>query len=114
MSPARLPKRPQFGHDPSVIVETVGSDLEETAMNGKTTFVAFAVTTALGILGAAPAAAGDRPDRGRERGAVVPCSLVGVNPVHHPDIFGNAATAYAFGFVRSRDGTWQVAPNCHR
>jgi hypothetical protein len=83
-------------------------------MNGKKAFVALAVTTALGILGAASAAASDRSDRGRERGYVVPCSLVGVNPVYHPDIFGNAATAYAFGFVRSRDGAWQVRPNCHR
>jgi hypothetical protein len=84
-------------------------------MSGKKVFVAFAVTAALGFLGAASAAAGTDRDRGgREPGSVVPCSLVGVNPVHHPDIFGNAATAYAFGFVRSRDGTWQVAPNCHR
>jgi len=29
-------------------------------------------------------------------------------------IFGNAATALSFGFVKSRDGTWQVMPNCHR
>jgi hypothetical protein len=83
-------------------------------MNGKKAFVALAVTTAVGILGAASAAAGSDRDRGQERGYVVPCSLVGVNPVYHPDIFGNAATAYGFGFVRSRDGTWQVRPNCHR
>jgi hypothetical protein len=83
-------------------------------MNGKKAFVALAITTAVGVLGIASAAANDRSDRGRERGSVVPCSLVGVNPVYHPDIFGNAATAYAFGFVRSRDGAWQVRPNCHR
>jgi hypothetical protein len=84
-------------------------------MNGKKAFVAFALTTALGILGAASAAVGsDRSDRGRDRGYVLRCSLVGVNPVFHPDIFGNAGTAYAYGFVRSRDGAWQVRPNCHR
>jgi len=83
-------------------------------MTGKIAFVAFAVATALGILGAASAAASDRGDRGRERGYVVPCSLAGVNPVYHPEIFGNAATAYAYGFVRSRDGAWQVGPNCRR
>jgi hypothetical protein len=83
-------------------------------MNGKKAFVALAVTAALGILGAAPATASDHDrDRGRERGYVLPCSLAGVNPVYHPEIFGNAATAYAYGFVRSRDG-WQVRPNCHR
>jgi hypothetical protein len=83
-------------------------------MAGKKAFVALAVT-ALGILGAASAAAGTDRDRGnREPGSVVPCSLVGVNPVYHPEIFGNAATAYAYGFVRSHDGTWQVGPNCRR
>jgi hypothetical protein len=90
--------------------------LEEAAMCGKKAFVALAVTAALGILGAAPAVGGqDRPDRTEERGgAVAPCNLTGVNPAYHPEIFGNAATALAFGFVKSRDGTWQVAPNCHR
>jgi hypothetical protein len=84
-------------------------------MSGKMAFVAFAVTTALGILGAAPAVAKDDIDnRGERGGSVRPCSLDGVNPVHHPEIFGNAATALSFGFVRSRDGTWQVVPNCHR
>jgi hypothetical protein len=82
-------------------------------MIGNKTFVALAVSAALGILGTASAMAGGDRDRGnRERGYVVPCSLAGVNPAYHPDIFGNAASAYAFGFVRSRDGAWQVIPNC--
>jgi hypothetical protein len=85
-------------------------------MIGKMAFVALAVTIALCVLGAVPAAAaGDRSDRGRDRnGAVQPCSLDGVNPAYHPEIFGNAASALSFGFVRSRDGGWQVVPNCHR
>ena len=83
-------------------------------MIGNKAFVALAVTTALGILGAASAAAGDRDRGNREHGYVVPCSLGGVNPVYHLEIFGNAATALSFGFVKSRDGTWQVTPNCHR
>jgi hypothetical protein len=84
-------------------------------MIGNKAFVALAITTALGILGTTSAAAGSDRDRGnRKRGSVVPCSLVGVNPVYHPEIFGNAATAYAYGFVRSRDGAWQVLPNCRR
>jgi hypothetical protein len=82
-------------------------------MSGKMAFVALAVTTALGILGAASAAASDRSDRGRERGYVVPCSLDGVNPVYHPRIFGNPAFAMAYyGFVQGRDHTWHVIPNC--
>jgi hypothetical protein len=83
-------------------------------MIGNKAFVVVAITTAVGVLGAAPAAASDNDNRGREHGYVVPCSLVGVNPVYHPDIFGNAASAYAFGFVRTRDGAWRVIPNCHR
>lgn len=77
-------------------------------MSGKRAFVMLAITAALGVLGAASAAGSDR-DHGRDRGGyVVPGSLVGVNPAYHPEIFGNAATAYAYGFVQSRDGTWQV------
>jgi hypothetical protein len=84
-------------------------------MSGRKAFVALAVTTALGILGAAPAAAGSDRDRGRDRyGSVRPCSLDGVNPVFRPEIFGNPTAAAAYGFVRSRDGAWQVQPNCHR
>jgi hypothetical protein len=78
-------------------------------------FVALTVTTALSILGTASAIAKDDIDnRGERGGSVRPCSLDGVNPAHHPEIFGNAATALSFGFVKSRNGTWQVMPNCHR
>jgi hypothetical protein len=85
-------------------------------MSGKTAFVALAVTTALSVLGAGPAVGNeDRPDRGDDRGgAVVACSLDGVNPARHPKIFGNPAVAASYGFVRSRDGIWQVRPNCRR
>jgi hypothetical protein len=85
-------------------------------MSGKKAFVALAVTTALSVLGAASAVAGqdDMNDRGERGGSVRPCSLDGVNPAYHPEIFANAATALSFGFVQARDGAWQVVPNCHR
>jgi hypothetical protein len=86
-------------------------------MFDKKAILALAVTSAaLGILGAAPATANvDRPDRTDEKGgAVTACSLSGVNPAHHPEVFSNAATALSLGFVKSRDGAWQVVPNCHR
>ena len=35
----------------------------------------------------------------------------GVNPVYHPEIFGNPAVARSFGFILSRDGAWHVIPN---
>jgi len=86
---------------------------EETAMNGGKTFVVLTLTSALGILVAAPAAASDHfRNRG---GHVMPCSLDGVNPVYHSDIFGNpAVAAREYGFVRSPDGTWHVRAGCHR
>jgi len=85
-------------------------------MSGKMAFVALAVTNALGILGATPAVAGrdDMNDRGERGGYVLPCNLDGVNPVHHPEIFGNPAAASAYGFARSRDGAWYVRPDCRR
>jgi hypothetical protein len=78
-------------------------------MSGRMAFVALAV---IGVLGTASAALakGGRHSGGNVR----PCSLDGVNPVYHPQIFGNAATALSIGFVQSRDGTWQVVPNCRR
>jgi hypothetical protein len=54
---------------------------------------------------------GDRLDKG---GAVVPCSLAGINPAYHPEIFGNPGVAQSYGFVRSPNGTWQVRPGCYR
>jgi hypothetical protein len=88
-------------------------------MIGNKAFVVLAVTTALSFLSCASAVAkddmGDMGDRGDRGGAVVVrCSLSGVNPAVHPEIFGNPAVAASYGFVRSRDGTWRVRPNCHR
>jgi len=81
-------------------------------MSAKKAFVALAVTTALGILGAASAAAGSDRDYGRDS-CVLPCNLDGVNPVYHPRIFGNPAFAKSYyGFVQGRDHTWHVIANC--
>ena len=84
-------------------------------MIGKMAFVALAVVTAPAFLAISPAAGSAcREDPSQCGGFVLPCSLDGVNPVYHPHIFGNPAVARSFGFVRSRNGTWQVVPNCHR
>jgi hypothetical protein len=84
-------------------------------MSGKTAFAALALATALSVLGTAAMAGSDRQDRSRDRGgSVVPCSLDGVNPAYHPEIFGNAATALTFGFVQAPDRTWRVRPDCRR
>jgi hypothetical protein len=84
-------------------------------MMGRKTFVALAMATALAALGAACAYANDRDDHGIERGgAVVRCSLEGVNPAFHPEVFGNAATAKSYGFVQTADHVWHVLPDCRR
>jgi hypothetical protein len=55
------------------------------------------------ILGTASAAlASDHEDQ--SGGFVMPGSMDGVNPVYHPDIFGNPATAKAYGFAQSPNG----------
>jgi hypothetical protein len=67
------------------------------------TKIALALALILGTAGAALA-----KGRGNPGGSVRPCSLDGINPVYHPQIFGNAAAARAYGFVRSPDGAWHV------
>ena len=82
-------------------------------MIGERAFIALAAA-ALVVLGAASAAAYyDARDRVRG-GFVKPCSLDGVNPAYHPEIFGNPAAARSYGFIQSRDGTWHVAPGCRQ
>jgi hypothetical protein len=75
------------------------------------TKIVFAAALILSTASAALAGQDDRNDRG---GFVVPCSLVGVNPVYHPRIFGDPAVAREYGFVKSRDSSWQVEKNCAR
>jgi hypothetical protein len=49
-----------------------------------------------------------------QRGSVERCSLSGINPADHPNIFSNPAVARSYGFVQSADGTWHVARGCRR
>jgi hypothetical protein len=79
-------------------------------MTGKKHFIAFALAVSLGVLGPASAAwaqAGGY-DYEFEGGYVKPCTLVGVNPAYHPEIFANPAVAREYGFAQSRDGTWHT------
>jgi hypothetical protein len=92
--------------------------IEEAAMNGTMTgalthtIVLSALT--VGLFAASPAMASFIGDGRHKGGYVKPCSLDGVNPAYHLDIFANPALARAdYGFVRGRDGTWQVENNCH-
>ena len=70
-----------------------------------------AMAAGLMVVGSA-ATAQAQFDYGYQGGFVKPCSLDGVNPAYHPYIFGNPEVARSYGFVRSRDGRWQVSPGC--
>jgi hypothetical protein len=90
-------------------------------MNGKMALTALVVTTVLASSVASSFAGkddmgggDDKGDRIEKGGVVVRCSLNGINPALHPEIFGNPALARSYGFVRSRDGTWHLAANCRR
>jgi|HubBroStandDraft_4_1064222.scaffolds.fasta_scaffold904327_1 hypothetical protein len=78
--------------------------------------IVVSVAITLGVLGTASAAlaGGNNDDGAHEGGFVIRCSLDGVNPVYHPDIFGNPAVAREYGFVKSRNGGWQVEKICAR
>ncbi len=75
--------------------------------SGRQHFVAFAAAVGLGVLGPATTAWAQY-DYGYEGGYVKPCTLDGVNPSYHPEIFGNPAIARAYGFAQSRDGAWHT------
>ncbi|HEY6259003.1 MAG TPA: hypothetical protein VIY51_24765 [Xanthobacteraceae bacterium] len=86
-------------------------------MRGNKPFAALSIITALSVLaGSAPALAQDNGrNSGRERGGwVKPCSLDGVNPAYHPEIFGSPTVARSYGFALGPDRAWHVLPGCRR
>jgi len=87
----------------------------KTALSALIVITVFASSIASSLAGKDDMGGGDdRGDRLQQGGVVVRCSLNRINPVLHPEIFGNPAVAQSYGFVRSRDGTWHVRPNCRR
>jgi len=74
-------------------------------MIGKYWFVLAGVTVFGVSIATSAAGKDDGGDRRDRTGFVVPCSLDGVNPVYHPEVFINPAVAAPNGFVRGRDGT---------
>ena len=74
-------------------------------MRGQKHCAVFAMLVGLGALlpeSAAWAGYDYEQDGGNWGGSVKACSLAGVNPVHHPEIFGYPAAAAEYGFVRAR------------
>jgi hypothetical protein len=76
---------------------TSGQNQRRVSMRTKKALLAL--STAIVLLGAATAAQAGSRDDDESGGFVVPGSLVGVNPVYHPGIFGNSDAARAYGFV---------------
>jgi len=82
-------------------------------MRVKRALALSAAIAALGFVGTASALANQNSDRDRDRGGfVTPCSLAGVNPAYHPEVFGSAAVAAQYGFVQGPGGVWHVRPDC--
>jgi hypothetical protein len=80
------------------------------AMLTNRSYAALLIAGAFALAGPAFAA----KEHHEKGGHVVACSLHGVNPAHHPDIFGDPATAKRYGFVQSSNGKWHVIPGCRR
>jgi len=84
-------------------------------MTRKTVLIRLVAATVFAFSVAPSLAGGDMGGGGGDRsdgGGVVPCSLAGVNPAHHPEIFGNPAAAQSYGFVQGPDRVWRVDGNC--
>jgi hypothetical protein len=73
---------------------------------------ALAAAAVVAVLGVTSATATDRAPGRELGGAVRQCSLDGVNPAYHPDIFGNPAAARSYGFVLGPDHVWRVRADC--
>jgi hypothetical protein len=109
------PERPNSARKATHVAGRVGTR-RRPAMNRTKTLTRAVILSvfAVGVLGTSAAMASFMGEGRHKGGYVKPCSLDGVNPAYHPDIFGNPALARAYyGFVRGRDGTWQVENNCH-
>lgn len=80
-------------------------------MNRNKVFLVTAISLMLAAFGASSAGAIEHHEGG---GHVKPCSLHGVNPAHHAEIFGDPDVAREhYGFVQ-KDGKWHVEEGCRR
>jgi hypothetical protein len=94
--------------------EVLISAKPETAVSGKLALIVLVAATVFVVSVAFSLAMKDDmgDDRIEKSGTVLRCNLDGINPVNHPEIFGNPAVAASYGFVRSRDGKWHAVRNC--
>jgi hypothetical protein len=78
------------------------------------TRTALSVAIVLSALGTASAALANDSGENNQGGFVMPGRMDGVNPVYHPDIFGNADAAKAYGFVAAPSRKHRHAPKAVR
>jgi hypothetical protein len=82
-------------------------------MTGTKAYALLAAVAAGAVFGTASATWAQYGGGSNTRGSITPCSLSGVNPAAHPEVFSNPTIAATYGFVRSK-GSWHVAPGCSR
>jgi hypothetical protein len=72
-------------------------------MRGNKALIVLSAAAALGILGSVSTALANDSGENHQGGAVMPGSMVGVNPVYHPNWFGAAAgNAYGYATIEHR------------
>jgi hypothetical protein len=67
-------------------------------MRGNKALIVLSAAATLGILGSVSTALANDSGENNQGGYVVPGSMVGVNPVYHPNWFGTAA-GNAYGYA---------------
>jgi hypothetical protein len=82
-------------------------------MTGTKAYALLAAVAAGAVFGTASTTWAQYGGGNPRGGSITACSLSGVNPAFHPEVFGNPATAATYGFVQS-NGHWHVAPGCRR
>jgi hypothetical protein len=80
-------------------------------MSIKTTMTKTKIALALALVLGGASTALASSDTDPSGGYVLPGSLDGVNPAYHPGIFANPAAARSYGFVKTQNGAWEVAPS---
>ncbi len=82
-------------------------------MTGTKAYALLAAVAAAAVFGTASTTWAQYGGGTNTRGSVTACSLSGVNPAAHPEVFSNPTIAATYGFVQS-NGSWHVAPGCRR
>jgi hypothetical protein len=83
------------------------------AMTGTKAYALLAAVAAGAVFGTVSTTLAQYGGGSNTYGSITACSLSGVNPAAHPEVFGNPTIAATYGFVQSH-GSWHVAAGCRR